>query len=276
MWVFIGLLSFVCIFVFLVLSLIAALRKTGQAKKHLKLSGACFIIFIFALILSPSNNHEASDKVDSKSVQESTEPEKTSPETTSPATSEQATQAAEPQTTEATPVSTQVKQEPAKEPDKPKNEIPGTIGMNPEQFQKAFNKVAKDNKIDLKISKITVEKGDAQDTFQYKFTKNLALLGTVNKKDGSIRDITLLGTGDGSFKSGADIMLGISLMIASTNPELPPDERGAVLEDLGLIGGEGGIMGLHNETIRNGMKYTIMTSEQLGIWFIVGDANEKK
>lgn len=57
MWMFIGLLSFVAIFVFLIMALIAKFKKTGKAKKMLLYAGGCFILLIAAISFSPDNRN---------------------------------------------------------------------------------------------------------------------------------------------------------------------------------------------------------------------------
>lgn len=145
--------------------------------------------------------------------------------------------------------------------------------MNAEQFKKAFNKASDDIGIDLKVGKINIEEGSKQNTFKNSFTKNLSLVGIVNKKDASVRSVTFIGAGDGSAKSGADIILSMGLAIMAVNPELSDDDRANILRELGLMG-DGDVFNLHNDTIRNGIKYSINTSKELGIWFTVSSAND--
>lgn len=153
---------------------------------------------------------------------------------------------------------------------------PGDIGMDVEGFRKAFNSTAKNlNMSDMEIGKLNVQDGAVQDVFTYEISDYVNLQGSVNKSDGSVREVTVIGVGDGTAQSGTDILLTIGLLIASTNPDLTVDERAGVLQDLGLLSEGVDISQIDQSTKRNGIKYTIKGSKELGIWFIASDANEK-
>lgn len=154
------------------------------------------------------------------------------------------------------------------------DEVPGSLGMTPEKFKQEFNRAAKELEFPYRINKITVKNGSVQDVFQYMFTDHLGLTASVNKKDGTVRDVLILGQGDGSLKSGVDIILAMGVLIETTNPDLSPTERGNILNDLGVMGDNVDVNNLDGKTIRNGIKYTITSSPQLGIMFSAGDANE--
>ncbi|MBY0088411.1 hypothetical protein [Brevibacillus brevis] len=156
---------------------------------------------------------------------------------------------------------------------KESEELTHNIGMNPEQFKTAFNNASKSLKSDLKVGKISIEDGAVQNTFKNNFTKNLGLVGVVNKKDGSVRSVTFIGGGDGTAKSGTDIIISMGLAIMATNPELSVDDRGNVLRELGLMDG-GDVLNLKKDTVRNGIKYSLNTSAELGILFTVSNAND--
>ncbi|WP_212758503.1 hypothetical protein [Paenibacillus sinopodophylli] len=151
----------------------------------------------------------------------------------------------------------------------------GNIGMDVEDFKQAFNTASAEFDASFKINNISVEKGEVQNIFTVVFTDNLGLTGTVNKNDGLIREIIILGTGDGTMESGTDFILAMGVMIAATNPTLAQSARGDILADLGLMDENVDIQNLDNSTIRNGIKYHITSSQEMGFWFITSDANEE-
>ena len=152
--------------------------------------------------------------------------------------------------------------------------VPGSLGMTPEQFKDEFNRAAQELDFPYTIKKITVQDGSAQNIFQYMFTDRLGLTGSVNKKDGTVRDVLLLGQGDGSLQSGVDIILAMGVLIESTNPELSPADRGKILKNIGILGDNVDVSNMEGSTIRNGIKYSINSSPQIGIMFSAGDAND--
>lgn len=140
----------------------------------------------------------------------------------------------------------------------------------PESFKEAFNNYASSNDLDeLQITDdLEVKEGEVQNTFQYMFNGHLGVIGTVNKSDGSVKEVTLLGSGDGSFKSGSNIILGMMAIIAAVDPGLKAENRIEILKDLGLLGGKDvDITNLSGKTERNGIKYFISSSEMMGLMF---------
>lgn len=117
------------------------------------------------------------------------------------------------------------------------------------------------------IRKIRVEKGRVSNLFSYCFNAYLCLSGSVDKQDHSVRSIIMTARGDGTLSSGADMVVAMCGIIASTNPALPADERGEILKELGLFDEQTNIGSFSGSTVRNGIKYHITTSELTGIWF---------
>lgn len=153
----------------------------------------------------------------------------------------------------------------------------GSIGMNSEEFKQAFNAATKELQLSYNIKNITMETGPVQDSFQVKFSNNMILLASVNKKDGSLREASIIyGGSDGTTKSAAELFLMFGAMVVATNPEFTPDERGSVLRDLGFMDKNIDFLNMSKSTIRNGIRYSFKSSQKVGIWFTVSDANEKR
>ena len=153
--------------------------------------------------------------------------------------------------------------------------IPGTLGMTPNEFTTRFNNSSTEFKADLRISSLKVETGSLQDVFQYSFTDRLAIMGSVNKADGTVRDVMIIGQGDETSKSALNIVMSMGILIAAVNPELSANERGNILKDLGLLGDNIDLKNLDKSTIRNGRKYHVSASDKIGIMFSVGDVSDK-
>ncbi|MGZ3974624.1 MAG: hypothetical protein ACXVMI_10200 [Flavisolibacter sp.] len=135
-------------------------------------------------------------------------------------------------------------------------------------FKNAFNEFSSSNKLDFQIEDIEVQEGQVQNTFQYMFTKNLGILGAVNKSDGGIKELTMLGSGDGTFKSGSNIFLCMAAIIATVDPTLQPEKRGDILRDLGITDkNDSDITNMEGKTERNGIKYYVSSSPSIGFMF---------
>lgn len=138
----------------------------------------------------------------------------------------------------------------------------------PGDFKSAFNKYTASNKLDLHIGELKVQEGEVQNTFTFMFNNHLGIVGSVNKTGGSVKEITMLGTGDGTFKSGSNIILCMVAVIATVDPGLAPEKRIDVLKDLGLVGNKkADIMNLSGKTERNGISYVISSSTVTGLIF---------
>ncbi|MGI6436373.1 MAG: PH domain-containing protein [Syntrophomonadaceae bacterium] len=150
-----------------------------------------------------------------------------------------------------------------------------SLGITPDEFKANFNSAAAKVDADFKIDNLELKSGEIQDVYQSMLTENIGLLITANKKDGSVRDVTLIAQGDGTFKSGADIIIAIGTLITAFHPESTPDERGQVLKDLGLFKEGTDILNLKGNTTRGKYKYWINSSPTIGIMFGVQDKNDE-
>ncbi|MBW7474411.1 hypothetical protein K0T92_06610 [Paenibacillus oenotherae] len=159
-----------------------------------------------------------------------------------------------------------------KSDDKP---IPGTIGMTAKEFQTAFNKASDEFGALYSIDNLKVETGPAQDTFKLQISDLIFMNGSINKKDGSVREVTIIGGVDGTPESVTDLMLSIGTLIAATNPSLEAKQRGAILKDVGLTDEATDFSDHKASTSINKIKYTLNSSTELGIWFTASDAKEK-
>lgn len=162
----------------------------------------------------------------------------------------------------------------SKETASPDNQTYFKILESADLFSANFNKFMKEVDSPLRIHDIQIEEGGVNNTFQYIFNDQLGLIGTLNKRDNTIRGIAMIAQGDGTIKSGANIFIVITGIIVSTNPGLIPEERGGILKDLGLFKKNTDINNLSGNTIRNNIKYYISSSNQVGIVFGAQHANE--
>ncbi len=142
----------------------------------------------------------------------------------------------------------------------------GHLFESTDDFKDAFNKYCSSNNFDLSIDDIEVKEGDVKNTFQYMFTDNLGVIGSVDNSDGKVIEVMLKGSGDGTAKSGANILIGITALISTVDPSLQPEKRGQILKDLGLFGDKKkDIMDLDDKTEMNGIKYFVSSSKNMGL-----------
>jgi hypothetical protein len=152
--------------------------------------------------------------------------------------------------------------------------IPGTIGMTPEEFKAAFNKVSSNDSVNFKINELTVEEGEEQDTFTYALANDYGFTASINKADGSIREVILIGSQFESPDSVMNYFTAISTTIKATTPDLEPEDIQKMFKTLGILGEGADLTDVDTEVVRDNIKYSLRNTGQLGVWFTVSDANE--
>mgnify|MGYP007069474501 CR=1 FL=1 len=142
-----------------------------------------------------------------------------------------------------------------------------SICTNVEELKNKFNEQATKNNFNYKMSNISIS--DNKNTFTCYLEKKLLLSGDINQ-DNTVRSIVLLASGDGTLKSGANIMLCISNLLSTIDLNLVPKDKGDILKELQMdIAHEG-----KTSTIRNGYKYSYTSSKNIGILFTIKNAND--
>lgn len=154
------------------------------------------------------------------------------------------------------------------------NEKIGTLGYTTEEFKEKWNTVNSQLGSTFPLDNLEVEEGPKQDTFKLLFSKQSAIIGTVNKNEQSVRDVVLVLQGDGTARTATDNLLLMGQLIATTNPSLSPEERAQVLEDLGFKGENIDINKLDGIVEKNGVRYHLQGSDQIGIMLSAGDPND--
>lgn len=131
------------------------------------------------------------------------------------------------------------------------------LGMNIEQFKFKFNDFATKNNVGfLSIGNTTLKTGSVQDIFQYNFSENLILQGSVDKTNGLVKEVWLLG----SPKTENDSMMlmsAYSIVASILNPELFPGKVGDLMKELKIDGENINSLKTSNgQAFRGNIKYT--------------------
>lgn len=145
-----------------------------------------------------------------------------------------------------------------------------TILTNAYEFKKRFNSFSEKIESPFRINEITFDYGEEQNTSTIMLTDLIAINLIMNIDDNSIREIVVVAQGDGSKKSGYDILLTIGTVISITNQHLDESGRAKVLSELGLT--KGLPKKATHKTVGN-IRYTLSHSKDIAIVFT---ANNKK
>lgn len=147
-----------------------------------------------------------------------------------------------------------------------------SILENTDLFKSRFNQFCAETDFSYRINNLRVEPGEVKNTFTYMFSQHIGLVGVVNKSDEALASITAIYDRQ---EDAINFMLVMGATIYAINPELTPDDRGQILEDLGLMDENADLTNLSNNTIRNGVKYWINASDVTGIMFGAENAEIK-
>lgn len=161
-------------------------------------------------------------------------------------------------------------QEISKDNQQAQSAITSNLGLTVDEFKNNFNKIAKENKIELQITSVTVQKGLVQNTFQYMLTDDIVLIGNVEGVNDTLQKITVLSTGAETINPSSTIVTVIQLVINVVNPTLPTATYTKFQTDLGLtkqlITGDA-------EFAHDGKHYLYKGSDKLGAMFIISPIN---
>ena len=135
-------------------------------------------------------------------------------------------------------------------------------------FENRFNSFIAENQLAITPLAGQIEEGEVQNTLSYDLTPHSSMVAMVNKDTSKIKDIMMIGAGDGSEDSGLNIMVSLGSLIAAADPTLSAQDRGAIMKELGFGDETKDLMNLKEETSRNGIKYKMNSSELTG--FILG------
>lgn len=157
------------------------------------------------------------------------------------------------------------------EKEKNKEEKIYSLGFDAVDFKDKFNSFSKEIGSPFNIDEINVTEGEVQNVASIILTDNVGMNLTINKADNSVREVVVIGQGDGSEESGYDIMLAMGTVISVTNPSLDEEGRGNVLRELGLM------EGLPDEQVKyveGDVRYTLSADDVIGVMFIANNKDD--
>lgn len=143
------------------------------------------------------------------------------------------------------------------------------LAMSPGEFASRWDQAAAEFDMgQLAIGALDVSDGDAQNVFQEMLADNLVLMGTV-LHSGELRDVLLMAQASTDDSENLQVIASWGILIASLSPELSTDERGEVLEELGVFGDRWTEDGYEATATRGDVRYQLTYSEMIG-WMFTG------
>lgn len=148
-----------------------------------------------------------------------------------------------------------------------------TLGLTADEFKNNFNKIAKENKINMEINSLNIQKGLLQNTFQFMLTDDITLIGNVDGPNDELQKITVLNTGTEASQPGSAIHSVILVVIRALNPALSITEQATLHTELGLSTSK---TNGDTEASYGKKHYFYKPSDKLGTMFIVSPINFEK
>lgn len=157
--------------------------------------------------------------------------------------------------------------------DNNKNKVESTqqksLGLTPEEFRQSFNSIIGQIDTDWKMAELDIEKGEVNDTFKRILSKQIAIIGTVNKTDGLLLEIMVIASGS---SDPLDNIKTVSVLLAvsqSVNKNIPKEKNSKVVSDMVQTAIKNIKTGEAIEKTVGNLKYTASASELFGLMFSI-------
>ena len=143
-----------------------------------------------------------------------------------------------------------------------------SLNITPESFRVKFNEVSELLDTSFHINRVDVKEGQVFDTANVTLSEHNALVISVTK-DGMINSVTSISTGDGTLKSGANMLFLANIIVRSISPQLEDKQAAQIAMELMKLSSNDGAGGTHTKLI-DGVEYSASFSKQLGFWLGAG------
>lgn len=148
---------------------------------------------------------------------------------------------------------------------KPQN----SLGITPEEFRKSFNSIVGQINTDWMLAELDIEQGDVNNTFKRMLSKNIGVVGTVNKADGSLREIMVMASGSTDPAENLKAITVILAVSQSINSGTPKEENSKAVSDMVQTALKDIKTGKPVEKNVGNLRYTASASEYIGLMFSV-------
>ena len=144
------------------------------------------------------------------------------------------------------------------------HETVSALEITPADYQERFNRTMKDVELPFR-AKFKVKHLTVADSVSARLNDHLLLMGTVDKETGLLSSVMLIGNGDGTVTSGANLML---VGVAALTAAVPNGTTKAVgPEVLSIMKAFDEEEGEPTSRILNGVKLWHMRNDKMGVFF---------
>ncbi|MBX3588775.1 MAG: hypothetical protein KF796_19255 [Ramlibacter sp.] len=110
---------------------------------------------------------------------------------------------------------------------------PMSMGYGLVQLRERLNTIAAQRKLPYQIADLSTKKSsEVADQWVYPLSKHVTLMAMTNRSDGTVRSITYIGSGDGTLKSGADMMFALGVLLRTVDPSMNDETANELMMEL--------------------------------------------
>jgi hypothetical protein len=149
--------------------------------------------------------------------------------------------------------------------DAPANEAAAklsTFAFGPAELADRFNKIAATGQLEYRITSQQMKPAAGDfDNWTYMFTDRVGFSAIVKRDTGRIAMLTYMGSGDGTIRSGANLLFVLGTLVKGVDPALEKETAGRLALDLlGAVQSKADV-----RRVMNGVEYQAFAVKDVGV-----------
>lgn len=145
--------------------------------------------------------------------------------------------------------------------------LKGETSLGTDTFRSRFNEYLSQMGTPYAISAFRQSKDSGIITIDHRFNTNILLTGKLGQASGAISEATLVMGSDGSQNAAIEIIMMMSGLVKTTNPDLSLPEVEQVLTRIGMFDQEQDLSRLDTTIVIKGVQYHALFIDDLGFMF---------
>ncbi|MCW2278762.1 hypothetical protein [Heliophilum fasciatum] len=142
------------------------------------------------------------------------------------------------------------------------------LGITPDEFKSRFNAISEKEQYKLRIDNMVVEDGAVQNVIKYPLGEKLELIAAVNKTNGFLRNVSLIGVMDETYEAG------IKIVTKATNPDLTESEYKEIYRGLSLLSDSFDFANMKTDMVMRDKRYVVKGAKAFGLTFTAQSAED--
>lgn len=145
-----------------------------------------------------------------------------------------------------------------------------SLGVTPEEFRREFNNIVVKVDAGYKVAKLDIEEGAVNNIFKYSLGSNVALIGTVNKPDGLLKELMVIVAGGETAEDTLRPIVALLSASQALNPQIEKGQNSKAVMDMVKQALANINTGESVERTVGQLQYTASASKLTGLMFAIG------